>query len=157
MRSLISVTVLLLALTACGGGDDSEATSNDDPSTPAAADPSSEAGTPDSSAAEPSETATEAPDGEPELEMTDYGPTCDSMFIEGATMPEAAVDGCYDVADESITVSFTNDCADGRTLVQNPKGYGIVGEEIYLPAPGDDEPDVNSTEYQAVYDDCIPD
>lgn len=142
MRTLISVAVLAFALAACGDGDDASA---DNSSSPSSATRSTPSQSPTSDNSTPS---VDSP------EMTEYGPTCESVFVEGATMPQEAADGCYDEAGDTISASFTTDCADGRVFVHNPLGYGIVGKEVHLPAPGEDEPDVNSAGYQAILEDC---
>lgn len=152
VKTLISAAALLLALTACGSDDDSNDSANESPS-PTASATSDLATTTTSDAPEPPEETETASSG---LVETEYGYTCESVFVEGAPVPAEAEDGCYDEAEDSVTVSFTEDCADGSLLILNPKGYGIVGKETHLPAAGEDEPDVNSAEYKAVGEECDP-
>lgn len=82
-------------------------------------------------------------------------PACSDQWAEGETVTDVYAEGCAD-DDGIVVVAFTRDCADGGLFIQTLYGYGIVGQEVRLTAPGDPEPDVNSPEYQSVQADCQP-
>lgn len=80
-------------------------------------------------------------------------PACSEQWVEGSTVAKEFANGCA-MDKKTFVVATTRDCADGGLFVHSPFGYGIVGQEAHLTAPGDDEPDVNSKEYQRVQAAC---
>lgn len=80
-------------------------------------------------------------------------PACSEQWVEGSTVTKEFADGCA-MDKRTFVVATTRSCDDGGTFVHSPFGYGIVGQEAHLTAPDDDEPDVNSKDYQRVQAAC---